>query len=306
MHPSRTHPTIRAGGAKAAKRIKVEDIGDEVKALSRKYPLTIPPYFSLIVRTFSALEGLGLGLDGDYSIVNQCFPYLSRRLLTDDDPRIRAALKSFLYGKDDQLKVEVSGHKRRASNRSNPHIRAVLTIPSVTPKHPQRVNDVLAGYRNFTVAFDTFEGATALPASSGAAGPVLAPALSAPAGGRAGLNYDRATMEALQILFHKDGNFVQELLVDEMVRMTDAAVKEVTGLLARRAKATPLALTGFFRQPPTQLLPGPLRNAVLLPFFPLIAFLGLFAALAVSVSACGGGGGTQQAPQFFGTRHTLT
>ena len=98
---------IRAGGANAAKRIKVEDIGDEVKALSKKYPLSIPPWFGLIVRTFSALEGLGLGLDGNYSIVNQCFPYLSRRLLTDDDPRIRAALKSFLYGKDQQLKVEV-------------------------------------------------------------------------------------------------------------------------------------------------------------------------------------------------------
>lgn len=85
----------------------MEDIGDEVKALSKKYPLSIPPWFGLIVRTFSALEGLGLGLDGNYSIVNQCFPYLSRRLLTDDDPRIRAALKSFLYGKDQQLKVEV-------------------------------------------------------------------------------------------------------------------------------------------------------------------------------------------------------
>jgi hypothetical protein len=69
LHAHAPHPTT--GGANAAKRIKVEDIGDEVKALSKKFPLKIPAYFGLIVRTFSALEGLGLGLDGQYSIINQ-------------------------------------------------------------------------------------------------------------------------------------------------------------------------------------------------------------------------------------------
>lgn len=82
----------RTGGANAAKRIKVEDIGDEVKSLSKKYPLQIPPWFGLIVRTFSALEGLGLGLDSQYSIVNQvrsagtglCMPFD-----WDWNPRVR-------------------------------------------------------------------------------------------------------------------------------------------------------------------------------------------------------------------------
>ena len=162
------------------------------------------------------------------------------------------------------------------------HERISLTqCPPTKHFTTQRVNDMLGGYRNFTVAFDSFQGVAALPSQAPVA-PVLSTAGPAGSGpGRTALTYDRATMEALQILFHKDGNFVQELVVDEMVRMTDAAVKEATQLFARRAKATPLALAGFFRQPPTQLLPSPLRNAVLLPFFPLIAFLGLFAALAV-------------------------
>lgn len=37
--------------------------------------------------------------------MNGCYPYLARRLLTDDRPRIRAALKSFLYGSENSLKV---------------------------------------------------------------------------------------------------------------------------------------------------------------------------------------------------------
>lgn len=44
----------------------------------------IPPYFALILRAFSVLEGIGLDADPDYSIVDECYPYLSKRLLTDD------------------------------------------------------------------------------------------------------------------------------------------------------------------------------------------------------------------------------
>lgn len=49
------------------------------------------------------LQGLGLSIDPGYSIVKECFPYLCRRLLTEDSPRMHRMLKSFLYGKDENL-----------------------------------------------------------------------------------------------------------------------------------------------------------------------------------------------------------
>lgn len=55
------------------------------------------------------LQGLGLSIDPGYSIVKECFPYLCRRLLIEDSPRMRRMLKSFLYGKDgDFLQVDQS------------------------------------------------------------------------------------------------------------------------------------------------------------------------------------------------------
>lgn len=66
--------------------------------LSRDYPIDIPPYFALILRAFSVIEGIALRVDPDYAIVKETFPYLSRRLLTDDQPRARAALRQLLYG----------------------------------------------------------------------------------------------------------------------------------------------------------------------------------------------------------------
>lgn len=35
----------------------------------------------------------------EFAIVDEAYPYIARRLLTDEAPRLRAALKYMLYGK---------------------------------------------------------------------------------------------------------------------------------------------------------------------------------------------------------------
>ena len=59
--------------------------------------MQIPSYFALILRAFSVIEGIALRVDPGYSIVQECFPYIARRLLTDNHPRTRAALQQLLY-----------------------------------------------------------------------------------------------------------------------------------------------------------------------------------------------------------------
>lgn len=60
----------------------------------------IPDYFVYMSRAFSTLEGIGLSSDPNYSILQECYPYLAKRLLTDDSPRARGALKMLIYGKN--------------------------------------------------------------------------------------------------------------------------------------------------------------------------------------------------------------
>ncbi|KAG0591725.1 hypothetical protein KC19_1G196600 [Ceratodon purpureus] len=94
---------IQGGGVR---NINVQQMTDDIAKISKDYIFVIPPYFALILRAFSVLEGIGLDVDPDYSIVNACYPYLSKRLLTDDSPRTRAALKYFLYGDNTQLDIQ--------------------------------------------------------------------------------------------------------------------------------------------------------------------------------------------------------
>ena len=67
----------------------------------------IPPYFAYIAKSFSVLEGIGLSNDAKYSIINECLPYVSKRLLTDKSERTGGALSTFIFGpsKNDQDRI---------------------------------------------------------------------------------------------------------------------------------------------------------------------------------------------------------
>jgi predicted unusual protein kinase regulating ubiquinone biosynthesis (AarF/ABC1/UbiB family) len=60
----------------------------------------IPDYFVYMSRAFATLEGIGLSSNENYSILQECYPYLAKRLLSDDSPRARKALRTLLYGRN--------------------------------------------------------------------------------------------------------------------------------------------------------------------------------------------------------------
>ena len=77
----------------------VQNVMEKMQQRNREM-FVVPPYILYVARAFSTLEGIGLTANEDYSIVSEAFPYLSRRLLTDDSPRAKAALRSMLYGSE--------------------------------------------------------------------------------------------------------------------------------------------------------------------------------------------------------------
>ena len=87
-----------SGGADS----KVAKLTKDLEGVQEKYGniFQIPSYFGYILRSFSVLEGIGLASDPNYSIANECYPYVARRLLTDNSDTSRQALEQLLYGKD--------------------------------------------------------------------------------------------------------------------------------------------------------------------------------------------------------------
>ena len=91
--------TWTGGGGAAAFNVndvivKLQDLTAEKGNLFQ-----IPPYFAYIAKSFSVLEGIGLSNDAKYSIVMECLPYVSKRLLTDKE-KCGPALSTFIFGPD--------------------------------------------------------------------------------------------------------------------------------------------------------------------------------------------------------------
>ena len=164
--------TAKTDALNAQQSSRVGELSEKLDDLAKQYPLSLPPYFVLILRAFGTLEGLGLSVDSNYAIVDECFPYIARRLLSDDSPRMRAALRSFVYGGSDRLKVS-------------------------------RVKDIAGGFSKFTNSMGATESLTIEDAK------VLS-------------ELDPATRDALSIVFSGEGNYLQDLVVEEAVRAADS------------------------------------------------------------------------------------
>eukprot|EP00439_Symbiodinium_sp_Y106_P005904 s360_g1.t1 len=147
------------------------------------------------------MAGVGLRANKDFSLSSETFPYIARRLLTDDGDRIRKALKAYLY----------KGRARMA---------------------PDRLESIAQGFRTFTnlmsLGRSDFEDAQ-----------------------NEEVSLDAATKDIAAVVFSPDGNFLQDLLIDEGVAAVDA--------LSRAAVSQVLRILGPLGAPvaaPMQLILG--------------------------------------------------
>jgi aarF domain-containing kinase len=60
-------------------------------------PFSIPPYFAILGRAIVTLEGVALTGDPDYGIIMESYPFIARKLLSEDRPEIQKALQEVLY-----------------------------------------------------------------------------------------------------------------------------------------------------------------------------------------------------------------
>lgn len=174
---------------------KLEVLRAKLQDISKKHgSFKLPGYMTLIIRAFATLEGVGLKTDGQFNMIKECFPYVARRLLTDDSLRIRDSLKAYLY----------KGGKR-------------ISVA--------RIDELASSFGNFT---NLMKGSRRDAVEAGA--PIameledvrVARDASAAEVGADRVKLDAASQDIATVLFAAEGNFLQELLIDEAVSAIDA------------------------------------------------------------------------------------
>merc|ERR1719408_576328 len=70
-----------AGGG--AKSINFQELAADLAEITYEFPFRIPPYFALVIRAISVLEGIALVANPNFAIIDESFPYIAKRLMTD-------------------------------------------------------------------------------------------------------------------------------------------------------------------------------------------------------------------------------
>ena len=181
------------GGGLGKSGLNFGNIALQLQGVSMNYQLCIPPYFTNIMRSFSTIEGIALKVEPSYSMVKECMPYLSRRLLTDNNPKMRAALRLMLYGKGQRLDID-------------------------------RLHKLTQTFGSFSTGINSVETSTSGPVFNNeerikGSAPSYNSDLDSPV-------LSETMREALKVVFAKEGSYAQELIVDELVAAVDAMSRQ--------------------------------------------------------------------------------
>uniref|UniRef100_A0A7S2SHE2 ABC1 atypical kinase-like domain-containing protein n=1 Tax=Eucampia antarctica TaxID=49252 RepID=A0A7S2SHE2_9STRA len=213
----------------------VTNVMEEMSRRNREL-FQLPPYVLYVARAFSTLEGIGLSIDENYAIVQECYPYLSRRLFTDRNPRAKKALRAML------------GLANEETSTSTSSLAAVQAgAGTATPHSGLKTSKLL----EMSEGFASYTSATADVDQDGK-------------------GQTAAIAEFSKLFLDPKGSTLQDILVDETAKLGDAAIRSALRAALVDNPAAKAAAAAF-RAPQDALaqneallsaIPGPLKEAL--------------------------------------------
>eukprot|EP00793_Prasinoderma_coloniale_P006634 PRCOL_00001464-RA len=258
---------LAGGGAKA---INFQDLAADLAQITFDFPFKIPPYFAIVIRAIGVLEGIALTADEDFAIIDEAYPYLSRRLLTDDSPRLRAALRYMVYGKGTTFDADRVIDLLEALETYAAASRTAMGdgAPDGGEKDAAQDDRASSGAAA-TSSQGSGQGGSLVPAlasagvfadGAGLATPPFGAMQLSSLGGAASGGGDGgsgSSREALTFVLSEEGGFFREFVLDEVVKSIDALSRDQLVLLASSLGVSSLAV-------PVPL-PGAINSLQLVP-----------------------------------------
>ena len=252
---SRVFDTALEGGG--AKNINFQEVASDLAQITFDYPFRIPPYFALIIRAIGVLEGIALVGNPDFALVDEAYPYISKRLLTDDSPRLRASLKYMVYGKgqvfdaDRLIDVLEAFETFRVASRTSRGKGDMVEERS----EPSNSSNGLQGFDSLLASVASLPG---FPFPGLAPSPTPNFRSSDGIKGDSG-DEDAQAREALQFVLSPEGGFFREFLLDEAVKGIDALGRDNASKVLQQFglgdARVPLLLPGSFLPMQVKLSP---------------------------------------------------
>jgi len=230
---TRVFDAALAGGG--AKSINFQELAADLAEITFEYPFRIPPYFALVIRAIGVLEGIALVGNPQFAIVDEAYPYISRRLLTDESPRLREALRYMVYGKGDSFDVDRMIDLLQA-------LEKFVAVKETGDGSAFKVDGVrggvdLGGAGSFTGTRELAPSTSAAEHSAsggGSASRQERPRDLLDAAAQSSIVSESSTREALNFFFSPEGRPFREFLLDEVTRSVDTLSRDAVAQIAYR------------------------------------------------------------------------
>lgn len=96
------------GGAFGAEvgNFNLKNVTDKFSKLMYSYPFRVPSRFALIIRAVVSQEGLALRLDPEFKILKIAYPYIAKKLLTDNSDEIVNILLEVVFDNEGRIQID--------------------------------------------------------------------------------------------------------------------------------------------------------------------------------------------------------
>mmetsp|Transcript_17319 Transcript_17319/g.30923 ORF Transcript_17319/g.30923 Transcript_17319/m.30923 type:complete len:842 (-) Transcript_17319:136-2661(-) len=195
-----------------------------------QYKFQIPSYYTLLVRSLSMLEGIALSTDPNYKVLGSAYPWVARRLLTDRDPVLRETLQALLYrnGKFQFKRLESLLEQAAKSPARDSFIASKPPPPGLKP----------------TVISGPGQGEDARSHGQASAPFPICLSTETPAAGEPSPAGGPLTNGAISLILSEDGDFIRDIILEEISRGLDSAIRIQLDESVRVAKSTVLTVLG--------------------------------------------------------------
>ena len=236
-----------AGGG--AKSINFQELAADLAEITFEYPFKIPPYFALVIRAISVLEGIALVGNPEFAIIDEAYPYIARRLMTDDSPRLKAALRYMVYGREGSFDAEKLIDLLQALEKFTA-VRdegdgSAFKVDGVRGNKNLGVAGDFVGSQKVDISdrdTDVGDGKFRLNTGSSASSSAITQVSPSQS------EQDEQTVrEALRFFFSPEGQVFREFMLEEIVTVVDASSREAVQELARTLGFGNLPVPGLFR-----------------------------------------------------------
>ncbi len=87
-------------------KFNLKNVTDKFSKLMYSYPFRVPSRFALIIRAVVSQEGLALRLDPEFKILKIAYPYIAKKLLTDNSDEILEILLEVVFDNKGRIQIE--------------------------------------------------------------------------------------------------------------------------------------------------------------------------------------------------------